>query len=91
MARSGVITITATGTAVRGPDVPGNLFAIAAHPANNNGEYILFGNDGANDVAETTGFPAVYYAPVYIHVTNLNELWFDSPTNGNKACWLKVN
>ena len=56
MPKSGQITVTTAGTAVRGPDVPGSIFAFSAHPANN-GEPVWLGNDGNNDVSSATGFP----------------------------------
>jgi hypothetical protein len=68
--------------------VPGSIFAFSAHPANN-GEPVWLGNDGNNDVSSATGFPVVYYSaePVAVHLSNLNELWFDAEADGDKICW----
>jgi len=27
---------------------------------------------------------------IVVQVRNLNELWFDAATNGDKLCWLKA-
>jgi len=90
-ARSGQITVTTAGTAVQGTSIPGPEFAIVAHPGNTGIVYV--GNDGAGDVAATNGLPlgtvGTEYV-VYIRAANLNELWFDAASNGDKVCWLKT-
>lgn len=95
---SGQITVTTAGTAVQGPDIAADKVALAAHPGNTGIVYV--GNDGAGDVAATTGFPLLSSATltgsfVVIElarygVKNLNALWFDAAVNGNKVCWLIV-
>jgi len=93
-ARSGQITVTTAGTAVQGTSIPGPEFVITAHPGNTGVVYV--GNDGAGDVAATNGFPlgSVGATPseiaVYVRAANLNELWFDAASNGDKVCWLKT-
>ena len=92
MARSGQITVTTAGTAVRGTSQVGRQFMITPHPGNT-GAYIWMGNDDAAspDVASTNGFPVLAGGPVAIvEVSNLNELWFDVQTSGDKVCWLKM-
>ena len=92
MARSGQITVTTAGTAVRGPDQIGQEFLITPHPGNT-GAYIWLGNDDAAspDVSSANGFPALAGGPVvHVQVNNLRELWFDVQTSGDKVCWLKV-
>lgn len=87
--RSGQIVVTTAGTAVVGTTVQGKRFALQADPANT-GE-IWVGNDGANDVSITTGFPLIKVGPgVIIDVNNLNELWFDTSNSGDIVCWILI-
>ena len=89
-ARSGQITVTTAGTAVQGPNEPGGEFLLAPNPANT-GAFVWVGNDGAGDVASTNGYPLVGgVTQIVIRVNNLQDLWFDVQTNGDKICWLKV-
>ena len=90
MARSGQVTVTTAGTAVRGPDESAHLVAIAPHPSNS-GTPIWVGDDAAGDVASTTGFPLPAGVQVVVEVSNLRDLWFDATTNGDKVCWLKLD
>lgn len=86
---SGVITVTTAGTAVRGPDI-GGTFLIKPDPGNT-GTYCYIGNDGAGDVASTTGFKlSKNEGAVVIVVQSLYDVWFDSDTNGDKLTWLKI-
>lgn len=88
MARSGQITVAESGTAVQGDDVEGVEFYIAAHPDNTNDAWV--GNDGAGDVTANNGYPLPSGGDgIPIRVSNLNELWFDVDTNGEKVCWIK--
>jgi len=88
-ARSGQITVSTAGTAVQGTDIPGPEFAITAEPGNTGVVYV--GNDGAGDVTATNGYPlGTAEGWVYIQAANLNELWFDAASNGDKVCWLKT-
>jgi len=87
--RSGQITVTIAGTAVRGTNVPGREFVIKAMAGNTGVVYV--GNDGSDDVASTTGFPLAEGEAVPVFVNNLNDLWFDSAENGDKVAWIKYN
>lgn len=89
MALSGQITVTTAGTAVRGSDVPGRLFAIKAHPDNT--DTVWLGEDGAGDVAAANGFPLDPGESIIVELTNLNHLWFDTDVNGEKLCWINLN
>lgn len=84
---SGQVTVTTAGTAVQGPDVdcPGGVI-VRALAANTGKMYV--GNDGAGDVASTTGFELDASEKVYIPVSNLKDLWVDSSVNGEKVCWV---
>lgn len=86
---SGVITVTTAGTAVQGSSVElNNGVFIKALSGNSGVTYV--GNDGANDVASTNGFELAAGDVIVVQVRNLNELWFDAATNGDKLCWLKA-
>jgi hypothetical protein len=91
MARSGQITVTTAGTAVRGTSEGGQEFLVAPHPGNT-GAYIWLGNDDAAspDVSSANGFPVLAGTTARVFASNLNQLWFDVQTNGDKICWLKV-
>ncbi len=87
--RSGQIAVTTAGTAVVGTTVQGTLFALQADPANT-GE-IWVGNDGANDISVSEGFPLNAAGPgIILAVNNLNELWFDASVSGEIVCWLLI-
>jgi len=84
---SGQITVTTAGTAVVGTSVELNNGVWLAGLSGNTGSCYV-GNDGADDVTATNGFELVKGGtPVLIHVRNLNELYFDAATNGDKVCW----
>jgi len=91
--RSGQVTVTTAGTAVRGSDVPGICFELAPHPANTGATYV---GNVSGDVASTNGFPLGYASSglaspsVTVWVGNLNELYFDAAQNGDKVCWLRL-
>ena len=86
---SGQVTVTTAGTAVQGTTISGKRFALQALPGNT--DLIYVGNDGADDVAATNGFPLPKIGPgVVIDVDNLDDLWFDSATNGDKVAWLRL-
>lgn len=88
-ARSGQITVTTAGTEVAGPDVPGGMFAIKAHPDNT--DTVWVGNVGGGVVASTTGYPLNPGEAVPVEVANLSLLWFDADVNGAKFCWLRLS
>lgn len=93
MALSGIITVATAGTAVAGPDTGAGTFHIIANPANT-GTYMYVGNDGADDVASTNGYPLSKANTVGIELTvglgGLAEYYFDSDTNGDDCFWLRV-
>jgi hypothetical protein len=91
---SGVITVTTAGTAVQGPDIAawrpaeqGGGFLLST-PAANTG-LIYIGNDGAGDVASTTGYERGAGEQAFVTCSNLNEVWFDASVSGEKITWLK--
>lgn len=88
-ARSGQITVTTAGTEVAGPDVPGGMFAIKAHPDNT--DTVWVGNVGSGVVSSSTGFPLNPGQSVVIEIANLSLLMFDADVNGEKICWLRVS
>jgi hypothetical protein len=86
-ARSGQITVAAAGTAVQGPDVPGQCFIIRAHPANTNPVFV---GNVSGDVDNANGYPlAAANNGIEVEVANLSLLWFDATTNGEKICWIR--
>lgn len=86
---SGVITITTAGTAEAGPDTGTGTFMILPDPANT-GAYCYVGNDGADDVSSTTGLKLAAHDPA-IFTGNLNTVYFDVTTSGDKLTWLKTS
>ena len=85
---SGQITVTTAGTAVQGPDAPGNLFALK--PNHDNTDAVFVGNV-SGDVTNANGYVLETGESVVVEVANLNQLWFDADVNGEKICWLKLN
>lgn len=85
---SHVITVTTAGTAVRGPSTGPGLFAVNADPTNTG--YIYLGNDGTDTVSSSTGYKIFAGAQVIIALGNLNQLWFNSSVNGEKATVLAL-
>lgn len=87
---SGQITVTTAGTAVAGPASVAGTFAFT--PVNGNtGSYCFVGNDGADDVSSATGFVIKKDGPpLVMAITNLNQVYFDSDTNGDKVAWIRL-
>jgi len=86
---SGQITVTTAGTEVQGSNVPlDNGVYIKALNGNTGKVYV--GNNGSGVVSATTGFELDAGQVVIVSVANLNELWFDAATNGDKFCWIKA-
>lgn len=86
-ARSGQITITTAGTAVQGPDVPGARFVLKAHPSNTNPVWV---GNVSGDVDNTNGLGLkAADQGIVVCVSNLQLLWFDATTSGEKVCWLR--
>jgi hypothetical protein len=86
---SGQITVTTAGTAVQGGNVELSNGVYVKALAGNTG-VVYVGNDGAGDVAAGNGFQLSAGEVVPVQVSNLNQLWFDAATNGDKFCWLKA-
>lgn len=87
-AKSGLITVTTAGDAVRGPATTGAAaVAVKAHP--NNTDTVWIGNDGANDMAATNGFPLDPGEGVVLP-GDLENYYFDADVSGEKLCWLVV-
>ena len=93
MALSGAITVTTAGTAVAGPATGAGTFRLIADPTNT-GTYMYFGNDGADDVASTNGYPLSKTNTVGIEVTvgpgGLAGYYFDTDNNGDIMFWVKT-
>ena len=89
LARSGQITVTTAGTAVQGTDNRGMLFAIKAHP--DNADTVWVGNDGADDITSSNAYPLDPGETIIIEVANLNSLYVDADSNGDKVCWLRLD
>lgn len=89
MARSGQITVTTAGTAVRGPDQGAHLVSFTAHPDNT--DVVWLGDNEAGDVSSANGYPLNPGEAVALQVSNLNLLWFDADVNGEKVCWLRLD
>lgn len=88
MARSGQITVTTAGTAVRGSDVNGVFFALVAHPDNTDTVWV---GDSNGDVSNANGYPlGAGGAAVVLELGNLNQVWCDADVNGEKVCWIKL-
>ena len=84
---AGQITVSTAGTAVQGTDVPGYGFFIRGLTGNTGLVYV--GNDAAGDVTSSNGFELAAGDMIYIEVPNLNYLWLDAATNGDKVSWIK--
>lgn len=85
---SGQIAVATAGTAVQGGNVPlTNGVFIRALSGNTGKVYV--GHDGVGDVTSANGFELAQGDLILVNVPNLNYLWFDAATNGDKFCWLK--
>lgn len=86
--------MTTAGTAVQGPDlqVNGYVYFTAAH---GNTNAVFIGNDGANDITSANGYPLRAGGSsgnqVVRKVNNLQDLWFDAVTNGEKVAYLLMD
>jgi hypothetical protein len=96
---SGQIVVATTGTKVQGPNVAniGTGFYIA-FPKTNTGTYGYLGANGAtvsSDVPSTDLHIIEEGGVLFFqskekggYIENLNELWFDAPTNGDLFTWI---
>ena len=88
-AKSGQITVATAGTAVQGPSIAGYGWFIRALAGNTGVVYV--GNDGADDITSSNGYELSAGDQIFLESPpNLNTLWFDSATNGDKLCWLRM-
>jgi hypothetical protein len=87
--RTGQITVTTAGTAVQGSNeyIPEGIYLRAL--SGNTGK-VYFGNNDNGDVDSSTGYELAAGDVVYISCSNLQELWFDAATSGDKFCWCKA-
>lgn len=86
-ARSGQITVTTAGTAVKGTFSTAKVVAVKAHP--DNADTVWVGNDDAGDVTASNGFP-LDPGEGLVLTGGLSDVWFDADANGDKICWLVV-
>lgn len=90
MALSGQTTVTTAGTEViLNANQPCTAVAIKALPANTGIMYV--GNDGANAVASTTGYPLkANDSPIVLEIKNLNQVYVDASVNGEGVAWIVI-
>lgn len=96
--RSGVVTVATAGTAVRMSATDLFVKKLIVRSAAANTGNIFIGNDGASDVAITTGLamepadPPIVIGDVEIagreDSINLKDVWVDASTNGDKLTYL---
>ena len=84
---SGQITVTTAGTAVQGTST-GNYTGFFVRALSGNTGNVYLGNDGADDITSGNGYELAPGDQIYIEAPNLNELWFDAATSGDKFSWL---
>jgi len=89
---SGQIVIATAGTETKGPDIAlVNKAVIIRAMSTNSGVVYLGGNTSATDFATTDGYELAANKEVVLEsIANLNEVWFDAATNGDKLCWLML-
>ena len=84
MQRSGQITLTSTE---QFPDISCLVVLIKAHPDNT--DTIWIGNDGADSVASTTGFPLNPGESMTLVIEgNMNSLFAVADVSTEKLCWI---
>lgn len=83
---SGQITVTTAGTAVQGDNTGAGIFALKPHHDNSD---VVFVGAVSGDVTNANGFVLDVGEGVIVS-RNLNELWFDADSNGDKVCWLRL-
>jgi hypothetical protein len=91
MALSGQNTVAAAGTAeALGSQVIAGPLLVKALPSNTGLVYV--GNDGANDVTSSNGYPLAAGEQLILeHVANLANVYIDSAVNGEGVAWLSLN
>jgi len=84
----GRITVVTAGTAVQGENIPlTNGVFLKALTTNSGICYV--GNNGSNTVTAASGYPLSTNDVDIWQVSNLNELWFNSSSSGDKIAWHK--
>jgi hypothetical protein len=87
MAMSGQTTVTTAGTEVQlNANQACNSVIIKALSTNTGIMYV--GNDGANAVSSSTGYPLNKDEYVVLEVLNLNNVYVDASVNGEKVAWI---
>jgi hypothetical protein len=87
MAMSGQTTVTTAGTEVQlNANQACKSVIIKALTSNTGIMYI--GNDGANAVSSSTGYPLNKDEYVVLEVLNLNNVYVDASVNGEKVAWI---
>lgn len=96
--KSGVVTVTTAGTAVRMSSTDLHVKKLVVRPAAANTGNIFLGNDGAGDVALGTGLefepadPALVIGDLEIggkdDTFNLKDIWVDSSVSGEKLSYI---
>lgn len=90
---SGQVTVTTAGTAQQLPDNiatdGGRRFYIKASPDNVGNVYI--GNDGSDDVDNTTGFCMEPGFGIALMVPSMSYYWLDADNDGDSICWMKTS
>ncbi|MFA5379894.1 MAG: hypothetical protein WC455_29310 [Dehalococcoidia bacterium] len=91
MAMSGQTTVTTAGTEVQlNANQACNAVLIKAITANTGIMYV--GNDGANAVSSTTGYPlSSGEAPIVLEVKNLNQIYVDASVSGEQVAWIVLS
>ena len=92
IAISGQVSVTTAGTAVKFTTTVPGLFEIKPLHTNT-GTYIYVGNDGSTtgDVTSSNGHQLKKGVDaLLISVTNLNQVWLDSDTDGDGASYCRV-
>jgi len=93
IAISGQKTVAAAGTAEQFTTSLPGVYEIKPM-SSNTGTYVYVGNDGSTtgDVTSSNGYQLKKNLDtLLISVTNMNQLWLDTDTNGDGACWIRVS
>lgn len=89
--RSGSLTVTTAGTAVKGPANPAaegaKLLSFYLKAATTNTAIVFVGESGGT-VTSITGFSLAAGDTVLVEVNSLDELWFNASADGQKVLWL---
>jgi hypothetical protein len=82
------ITLTLASTGYPGPATATSDegFLVAAHPDNTATVWVY---ENATGEDKDKGFPLASITPIYLGVTRLSQVKFESAAAGQKVCWLK--